>query len=41
MLYKTGQINKIGWDLHTENVMHRRNGQLVIIDPWFNIEDSI
>ena len=35
MLYKTGRINKLGWDLHTENVMRRSNGQLVIIDPWF------
>ena len=34
-LYQTGQINKFGWDLHTENVMQRSNGQLVIIDPWF------
>ena len=36
LLYKTGTINNMGWDLHTENVMQRRNGQLVIIDPWFN-----
>lgn len=35
-LYRTGEINKLGWDLHTENVMQRSNGQLVIIDPWFN-----
>jgi predicted N-acetyltransferase YhbS len=35
-LYQTGQINRFGWDLHTENVMQRSNGQLVIIDPWFN-----
>ena len=35
-LYQTGQINEFGWDLHTENVMQRGNGQLVIIDPWFN-----
>ena len=34
-LYQTGQINEFGWDLHTENVMQRSNGQLVIIDPWF------
>jgi hypothetical protein len=34
-LYKTGNINKFGWDLHTKNVMQRGNGQLVIIDPWF------
>ena len=35
LLYATGQINKMGWDLHTENVMQRKNGSLVIIDPWF------
>lgn len=34
-LYQTGEINDFGWDLHTENVMQRSNGQLVIIDPWF------
>jgi hypothetical protein len=36
MLYLTGRINKFGWDLHTENVMQRSNGTLVIVDPWFN-----
>jgi GNAT superfamily N-acetyltransferase len=36
LLYNTGTINKFGWDLHTENVMQRKNGQLVIIDPWFS-----
>ena len=35
MLYATGRINKMGWDLHTENVMQRKNGSLVIVDPWF------
>lgn len=35
MLYITGRINKMGWDLHTENVMQRKNGSLVIVDPWF------
>lgn len=34
-LYKTGKINNFGWDLHTENVMQRKDGSLVIIDPWF------
>jgi len=38
MLYKTGSINKFGWDLHTENAMMRNNGEIVIIDPWFNME---
>ena len=36
VLYNTGTINKFGWDLHTENVMQRKNGQPVIIDPWFS-----
>lgn len=35
-LYQTGQINRFGWDLHTANVMQRKNGQPVIIDPWFS-----
>jgi hypothetical protein len=35
ILYHTGKINKFGWDLHTENVMQRNDGTLVIIDPWF------
>ena len=35
MLYSTGKINKFGWDVHTENVMQRGNGELVITDPWF------
>jgi hypothetical protein len=39
LLYHTGRINKFGWDLHTENVMRRRNGQLVIIDPWFHLAE--
>jgi hypothetical protein len=41
LLYHTGRINKIGWDLHTENVMQRSNGELVIIDPWFAINDGL
>lgn len=39
-LYLRGKINKLGWDLHTENVMQRKNGDLVIIDPWFNINEE-
>ena len=35
LLYNTGQLNNLGWDLHTENVMRRRDGTLVVIDPWF------
>lgn len=38
LLYKKGKINKLGWDLHTENVMERKDGTLVIIDPWFSTE---
>lgn len=40
MLYATGRINKMGWDLHTENVMQRKNGTLVIIDPWFSEDQA-
>lgn len=35
LLYHKGRINKMGWDLHTENVMQRDDGTLVITDPWF------
>lgn len=40
LLYHRGKINKIGWDLHTDNAMMRGN-TIVIIDPWFNsvVED--
>jgi hypothetical protein len=41
LLYNTGRINKIGWDLHTENVMQRSDGTLVIIDPWFSIVEGM
>lgn len=40
LLYQTGRINKLGWDLHTENAMQRRDGTVVIIDPWFNHEKN-
>jgi hypothetical protein len=40
VLYLTGKINKFGWDLHTENVMQRKNGTLVIIDPWFAMNEG-
>lgn len=40
LLYVTGKINKAGWDLHTENVMQRSDGTLVIVDPWFTIEEN-
>lgn len=40
LLYSTGRINKFGWDLHTENVMQRADGTLVIIDPWFNMSEK-
>lgn len=35
LLYHRGRINKIGWDLHTENAM-MRDDTIVITDPWFN-----
>lgn len=35
LLYHRGKINKIGWDLHTENAM-MRGGTVVVTDPWFN-----
>jgi ribosomal protein S18 acetylase RimI-like enzyme len=34
-LYKYGRKNNIGWDLHTENVMRRKDGTLVITDPFY------
>jgi len=34
LLYKIGVKNKWGWDAHTENVMKRSDGTLVITDPW-------
>jgi hypothetical protein len=39
LLYHTGRINKLGWDLHTENVMQRADGTLVVIDPWFALAE--
>ncbi len=35
LLYRTGKINKMFWDLHTANAMQRKDGTIVIIDPWF------
>ena len=34
--YKIAQSGGIGWDLHTENVMQRADGTLVITDPFYN-----
>ena len=34
MLHKIGQSKGYGWDPHTENVMQRNDGTLVITDPW-------
>jgi hypothetical protein len=34
-LYKYGRANNMGWDLHTENVMRRKDGTLVITDPFY------
>ena len=33
-LYKVGMKKGYGWDPHTENVMQRSDGTLVITDPW-------
>ena len=33
-LYKAGMKKGYGWDPHTENVMKRSDGTLVITDPW-------
>ncbi len=34
-LYRAGIRSGLGWDLHTDNVMMRRDGTLVIVDPFF------
>lgn len=39
LLYHRGRINKIGWDLHTENAM-MRGDTIVITDPWFTSKMS-
>lgn len=36
LLYHKGRINRVGWDLHTENAM-MRGDTVVITDPWFNM----
>jgi len=36
VLRKTAREQKLGWDLHTNNVMQRSDGTLVITDPWFS-----
>jgi GNAT superfamily N-acetyltransferase len=33
-LHKVGNSKEYGWDPHTENVMRRSDGTLVITDPW-------
>jgi hypothetical protein len=33
-LYKAGRSAGYGWDMHTENVMQRGDGTLVVTDPW-------
>lgn len=35
-LFAVGKANGLGWDLHTENVMQRRDGTLVIVDPFYD-----
>ena len=34
-LYHSGLRSGLGWDLHTDNVMMRRDGTLVVVDPYF------
>ena len=34
LLYTVGKQNKLDWDLHTNNIMQRADGMMVIIDPW-------
>jgi hypothetical protein len=34
MLHKVGRKKGYGWDPHTENIMQRNDGTLVITDPW-------
>ena len=33
-LHKVGKSKGYGWDPHTENIMQRDDGTLVITDPW-------
>ena len=33
-LYSTGSKNKYRWDLHSDNIMVRKDGTPVINDPW-------
>ena len=33
-LYSTGSKNKYRWDLHSDNIMMRKDGTPVINDPW-------
>jgi hypothetical protein len=35
-LYTYGRANNMGWDLHTDNVMRRKDGTLVITDPFYD-----
>jgi hypothetical protein len=35
LLYRTGKAKKLFWDLHTDNIMQRADGTLVIVDPWY------
>lgn len=35
-LFAVGKANGLSWDLHTENVMQRSDGTLVIVDPFFD-----
>lgn len=33
-LYKIGETQGYDWDMHSNNVMIRPNGQPVLVDPW-------
>ena len=36
LIYQIGRSQGFGWDLHTENAMQRRDGTIVITDPWYS-----
>ncbi len=36
LLFLAGKQVGLGWDLHTENVMQRKDGTLVIVDPFYS-----
>lgn len=36
LLCSVGRSKGLGWDLHTENVMQRQDGTLIIVDPFYS-----